>query len=193
MRRISLVLSMFVLVSMMVLGSSPASAQGNGNSGAAQACKNGGWAELLRSDKTAFRNQGQCVSYAAQGGSFWEPPTVQPVITAQLGMPSGTYGDTFSVEVSGTDFNSFVYQESINLNVLLYDGNVIMGGTGYRTQPEANGEISHTFYDSEFHCTPVAWGDQWLTPDRIEVTAENSSTNEVLAETTISPGCSLVE
>ena len=33
-------------------------------------CKNGGWQTLLRSDGSSFANQGACVSYAAQGGTF---------------------------------------------------------------------------------------------------------------------------
>jgi hypothetical protein len=41
-----------------------------GNSGAASACQSGGWQHLVRTDGTGFRNQGDCVSYAARGGTL---------------------------------------------------------------------------------------------------------------------------
>ena len=51
----------------LVVGVATAAA-GNGNSDAANACKQGGWANVVRQDGTGFKNQGDCVSYAAQGG-----------------------------------------------------------------------------------------------------------------------------
>jgi hypothetical protein len=41
---------------------------GGGNSDNAEACQKGGWQELVREDLAEFANQGDCVSYAAQGG-----------------------------------------------------------------------------------------------------------------------------
>ena len=41
---------------------------GGGNSANAKACQKNGWESLYRSDGTSFRNQGDCVSYGAQGG-----------------------------------------------------------------------------------------------------------------------------
>jgi len=46
----------------------PLALAGGGNSDAANACKQGGWQNLVRQDGTGFKNQGDCVSYAAQGG-----------------------------------------------------------------------------------------------------------------------------
>ena len=46
---------------------------GGGTSGAAMACRHGGWRSLHRSDGTAFANQGDCVSYAAHGEPFEAP------------------------------------------------------------------------------------------------------------------------
>jgi hypothetical protein len=40
-----------------------------GNSASAQLCQSD-WQTLLRSDGSAFANQGACVSYAAQGGTL---------------------------------------------------------------------------------------------------------------------------
>jgi hypothetical protein len=53
----------------LTLGVSTASA-GGGNSANAQACQQGGWQHLTRADGTSFTNQGDCVSYAAQGGTL---------------------------------------------------------------------------------------------------------------------------
>ena len=35
-------------------------------------CKDGGWQSVHRSDGSAFRNQGDCVSYVNHGGTFAE-------------------------------------------------------------------------------------------------------------------------
>jgi hypothetical protein len=53
----------------LTVGISTASA-GGGNSDAAKACQQGGWQNLIRSDGTGFKNTGDCVSYAAQGGTL---------------------------------------------------------------------------------------------------------------------------
>lgn len=64
--------SMLVLCGVLALavGVSTATA-GGGNSAAAHACQKGGWKNLVRSDGTPFKNQGECVSYAAQGGTLY--------------------------------------------------------------------------------------------------------------------------
>ena len=55
----------------LVLGIGAASAlAGGGNSANAKLCQHGGWMHLLRSDGTAFTNQGDCVSYGAHGGTL---------------------------------------------------------------------------------------------------------------------------
>jgi hypothetical protein len=46
-----------------------ASAGEGGNSEAAKACQKGGWETLAGADG-AFKNEGDCVAYAAQGGEF---------------------------------------------------------------------------------------------------------------------------
>jgi hypothetical protein len=57
-----------------VLGiATPAGATANsGNSANAKACQNNGWQTLYRSDGTAFKNQGDCVSYAARGNTAFQ-------------------------------------------------------------------------------------------------------------------------
>jgi hypothetical protein len=50
---------------------------GGGNSEAAKACQKGGWQNFIRSeDGSSFKNQGDCVSYAAKGGTL-TPKTAQ--------------------------------------------------------------------------------------------------------------------
>jgi hypothetical protein len=43
---------------------------GGGNSQSAERCQHGGWETLVRSDHSLFTNQGECVSYAARGGTL---------------------------------------------------------------------------------------------------------------------------
>jgi len=48
---------------------------GGGNSANANLCQKGGWHNVVRADGPAFKNQGDGVSYAAQGGTPAPPPT----------------------------------------------------------------------------------------------------------------------
>ena len=54
-------------------------AQSGGNSAAAHLCLNGGYQKLVRTDGTGFRNVGECVSYAAHGGTFGGAPVCSGV------------------------------------------------------------------------------------------------------------------
>ena len=67
MRKARIVLAMTVALS---LAPAAAATAGPPNKEGKEACKNGGWQSLVRSeDGTPFKNQGDCVSYAAQGGT----------------------------------------------------------------------------------------------------------------------------
>ena len=71
----------------LVLGVGAAAALADeGNSENAQLCQKNGWATLARSDGTAFDNQGDCVSYGAQGGTLF-------------------HVDVFTTELSGASEN----------------------------------------------------------------------------------------
>lgn len=61
-----------VLALALVLSASSALA-GGGNSANAKLCQKGGWMNWVRADKTPFANQGDCVSYAARGGTLTSP------------------------------------------------------------------------------------------------------------------------
>jgi hypothetical protein len=63
---------------------------GGGNSANAKKCQKGGWKTLVRADHTAFKNAGDCVSYAAKGG------TLTPKSNAQIDCES--FNGTFSTD-----------------------------------------------------------------------------------------------
>ena len=85
--RVSLVLcGVFVLT----VGVVAASAGNGGNSANAKLCQKGGWTSLLRSDGSSFADQGECVSYGAQGN------TPLPKSKSQLDCES--FGGTFSTD-----------------------------------------------------------------------------------------------
>jgi len=109
--RVRIVLAFFATVALAV-GVNTASAGhgkggGGGNGGGkgntlAAACKKGGWKTLYRSDGTAFKNQGKCVSYAVQGGTLatgcqlgsWSATGVTPCALAGIGFYVATVGAT---------------------------------------------------------------------------------------------------
>jgi hypothetical protein len=68
-------------------------AAGTGSSEAVKACQKGGWKNLVRSDGSGFKTEGDCVSYVAQGGT----PT-PPKSKSQVDCES--YGGTFSTDPS---------------------------------------------------------------------------------------------
>jgi hypothetical protein len=77
-----------------------ASAAPGGNSAAAHACQKGGFATLRGTDGTLFNNVGECVSYAAHGG------TLEAIITT--GPPSILLGPTTAIDGNSALCNVFV-------------------------------------------------------------------------------------
>ena len=75
-----------LLVTMLLALSAVPALAGGGNSDAAHACQNGGYAELVGSGGETFSNTGECVSFAAHGGTFaTEPPPDPNVIVVPAG------------------------------------------------------------------------------------------------------------
>jgi hypothetical protein len=60
-------------------------------------CKQGGWQNLVRQDGTGFKNQGDCVSYAAQGGLLKQAEQAE-TLTATVGGDT-PYTHTFHILV----------------------------------------------------------------------------------------------
>ena len=69
---------------------------GGGNSGAAQTCQKGGYANLVRSDGSMFANAGACVSYAALDGAF------VPVTLSATFVPDPSRGEFQNLTVTGS-------------------------------------------------------------------------------------------
>jgi hypothetical protein len=82
----------------------PAGAAVGGNSANAKLCQRGGWLKLFReSDGSTFANQGECVSYGAQGNTILtEPPNAWKAACEQV-------GGTFSVGPSGYPAPAYQY------------------------------------------------------------------------------------
>ena len=106
------VVSMVVLAG-LVLGIGVATASGGGgNSANAKLCQKNGWKKLLRSDGTAFRNQGDCVSYAAQGG------TLHPVFVFTAALNGGNQNPAIATPGTGTarvTWNTVTNQMSVDV------------------------------------------------------------------------------
>jgi hypothetical protein len=84
-------------------------AAGGGNSDAAKACQNGGWQNLVRQDGTGFSNQGDCVSYAAQGGVLKAKSTCTTGSENFSEFTTGTPGDTPTTFSGGTIDTAYGY------------------------------------------------------------------------------------
>jgi hypothetical protein len=69
----------------------PVALAGGGNSDNAKACQQSGWQNLVRQDGTGFKNAGDCVSYAAQGGVLNAKPAPIRVVPAPMfGLDAGS-------------------------------------------------------------------------------------------------------
>jgi hypothetical protein len=80
-----------------------AGAAPGGNSANAKACQKGGWQNLVRADQTPFANQGECVSYGAQGGPL-TVPVVLPDLVADVScsvLAANSYSCTLAVRNDG--------------------------------------------------------------------------------------------
>jgi hypothetical protein len=87
----------------LTVGVATASA-GGGNSDNANLCKKGGWQNLVRADGTPFGNQGDCVSYAARGGTPRAPTTADLCMSF-----GGTYSTDPATEGTDAPFSSVVW------------------------------------------------------------------------------------
>ena len=95
-------------------------------SDAAKACQQGGWKHLYRTDGTGFKNQGDCVSYAAHGGTLTTTTTTQSQADCQA------FGGTFATGTApvlwtcdgwvNTGLTDFEAKNATLLNDCLADG-----------------------------------------------------------------------
>lgn len=68
----------------------------NGNSANAESCRDSGWTGYVTGTGSTFKNTGDCVSYAAQGGVLYKPQTITfaPLAAKTFGDPSFTVSAT---------------------------------------------------------------------------------------------------
>lgn len=92
-------------LALLVLSAAANTASGGGNSANAKLCQHGGWQHVQGMDGTRFVNQGDCVSYAAHGGTL--VPIPSPAISATVRtdtLCTPTCGPVFFITVTGTGF-----------------------------------------------------------------------------------------
>jgi hypothetical protein len=78
-------LSVFALMLVMAMAVLPnVAVAGGGNSAAAHACQKGGYLSLVGAGGETFNNTGECVSFAAQGGTFATGIVIPAGSTAML-------------------------------------------------------------------------------------------------------------
>jgi len=124
---------------------------GGGNSDAAHACQDGGYIDLVGSGGETFRNTGECVSFAAHGGTFmtvtgivvpagatvtFDDPTLSACNTLSWGY---TIDSVTNVALGGKAFGCITatdpdvtvgpFATTVVLRVFLTD--VLCGGTTY--------------------------------------------------------------
>ncbi len=78
---------------------------GGGNSAAAHRCQMGGWQTLEDASGNPFPDQSTCVSYAAGGGSLYQP-TFTVVTHVGTGTVNGRTCCFFRYDLSGTGFHA---------------------------------------------------------------------------------------
>jgi hypothetical protein len=87
----------------------------SGNSAAALACQNDGWQNLVTSTGQSFTNQGECVAYAAGGG------TLQPKLTLQGQWERTCVGGGGRVDTSNPSVQWWCIEPDLGLSQATYD------------------------------------------------------------------------
>ena len=70
-RRSGIVLTLLATLAAALVFAGGAPAANGGNSANAKLCQKGGWQTLMDSSAQSFPDQGECVSYGAQGGAIY--------------------------------------------------------------------------------------------------------------------------
>jgi len=86
-------LGRLTLLAMVLLTLAVSASARGGNAANAKLCRKGGWMTWVRADQTPFLNQGDCVSYAAKGGTL-TPKSAAQASCEGLGGTFGTDPDS---------------------------------------------------------------------------------------------------
>jgi len=178
----------------LTVGVSTATADG-GNSDAAKACQKGGWQNLMRQDGTGFKNEGDCVAYAAQGGKllscagsedFSEFPEFSTPTTFSGGTIDDPYGPAGGVVVQGSFLDggfplgahvlfSGLDSDSFQLSFTNPTGHLqVDASDGDKLEPTT---ITLTAYDAS---NAVVGTAQFFDPDNtVQTLSVTSSTNNI--------------
>ena len=153
----------------------PAGAAAGGNSANAKACQKGGWDNWVRDDQTPFANQGECMSYGAQGGMLTSPlpplPDLVPVVScvvsaAEYNCTLAVRNDGLSVASDGWGYTSAV--------VLLDGSGSWSDGVGSVSLVPGD---SYTFAGSSGSGADVGSVTVDVTLDTTNIVAESNETN----------------
>jgi hypothetical protein len=142
----------------------PVAFAGGGNSDNAKACQQSGWQNLVRQDGSGFKNTGDCVSYAAQGGVL--KPAIKTVSAPMFGLNVNTCSvkvpytpgiDTFLYGVNGYSQDAPITHEvTVTGGLDGADGTAPQFWIGYTAQPgyvidNPNAAPSHfDFYTGDY-------------------------------------------
>jgi len=125
-RAAAIVIAATMVVPALAVASSAGAAAG-GNRDAAHACQDGGWQQLVRADQTPFTNEGDCVSYAAHGGTLAFPlPDLVPFVSC--GVQSGAIVCIMSVKNVGAAPATGVIGVSLHMSASPSGGCDLSGG-----------------------------------------------------------------
>jgi hypothetical protein len=167
----------------LTVGMTTASA-GGGNSDAAKACQQGGWQNLAREDGTEFENTGDCVSYAAQGGTL-EPKGPGVCVAGSDNFSDDAVGaqpNTFSGGTIDTAYGSGggIYEEDFN-----WDGG-FAGGTHLVFSGVPVNSFQLTFTNAVGSVTLEAQSETF-DPTTETLTAFDASDNVVDTDSAVDP------
>jgi hypothetical protein len=129
-----------LLAALVVALTAAPAAAGGGNSAAAHACQKGGYLGLVGSGGETFRNAGQCVSFAAHGGTFatgiivpagasvtFDNPTFSACNSLQWGFITNVGGLALDIKPDGCfnltvpDFTTGEFEMATVLRVFMTD------------------------------------------------------------------------
>ncbi len=123
----------------------PVAFAGGGNSDNAKACQQNGWQNLVRPDGSGFKNTGDCVSYAAQGGVLnTKPAPIKPVSEPMFGLDAASCSvtvpftpgiDTVLYGVNGFQETPITHDVTVTGGLDGADGTAPQFWIGYTAQP----------------------------------------------------------
>jgi hypothetical protein len=99
-------------------------------------CQKGGWQQVVRADDTAFKNQGECVSYAAGGGTLTPAlPDLVPVLACDHS------GCTLSVQNVGNAVANGSIGWALDISEVGHSGNACSGNAAISLAPSATSNV----------------------------------------------------